>query len=62
MVPRFSYFRANSIPDVNKQPQVMQAARDAGKLLGERLKTGHDRQAVTMVMQQKMMHMFESAA
>ncbi len=50
------------IPDVNKQPQVMQAARDAGKLLGERLKTGHDRQAVTMAMQQKMMHMFESAA
>ena len=50
------------IPDVNKQPQVMQAARDAGKLLGERLKTGHNRQAVTMAMQQKMMHMFESAA
>ena len=24
------------IPDVNKQPLVMQAARDAGKLLGER--------------------------
>jgi multimeric flavodoxin WrbA len=50
------------IPDVRRQPEVMQAARDAGKLLGERLKAGHDRQAVTLAMQQKMMHMFESSA
>lgn len=50
------------IPDVTKQPEVMTAAADAGKLLGERLRTGHDRMAVTQRMQQKMMSMFASSA
>ena len=49
------------IPDVTKQPQVMKAAVAAGKLLGERLKNGHDRMQVTQQMQKKMMAMFESA-
>lgn len=49
------------IPDVAKQPQTMQSAMDAGKLLGQRLQEGHDRMQVTQNMQQKMMSMFESA-
>lgn len=49
------------IPDVTKQPKTMTAAAEAGKLLGERLKDGHDRMAVTQKMQKKMMAMFESA-
>ena len=47
------------IPDVNKQPLVMQAAVDAGKLLGERLCRGHDRQAVTQKVMQALMAKFE---
>lgn len=43
------------IPDVSKQADVMQAAVDAGKLLGKRLSEGHDRSEVTMRMQEKMM-------
>lgn len=35
------------IPDVTRQPEVMQAAEDAGKLLGKRLRNGHDRSQVT---------------
>lgn len=50
------------IPDVAKQPEVMQAAADAGRLLGERLRQGHDRQKVTAAMQQKMMEMMEHSA
>jgi multimeric flavodoxin WrbA len=53
---------AEMIPDVGKQPEVMMAAIDAGKVLGRRLNEGHDRQAVTANMQKKMMAMFESAA
>jgi multimeric flavodoxin WrbA len=49
------------IPDVTKQPEVMNAAIDAGELLGQRLRNGHDRIQVTRKMQQKMMSMFESA-
>lgn len=49
------------IPDVTKQPDVMAAAANAGKMLGERLKNDHDRMTVTQNMQQKMMSMFESA-
>ncbi len=45
------------IPDVRKQPEVMEAAKQAGKRLGERLKNGHDRMAVTQQMQAKMMEM-----
>jgi len=31
------------IPSIDKQPAVLSAARDAGKILGERLRGGHDR-------------------
>lgn len=50
------------IPDVARQPEVMQAAAEAGRLLGERLRQGHDRQQVTMKMQQKMMELFKGSA
>ena len=50
------------IPDVTKQPEVMQAAQDAGRLLGERLRQGVDRQAVTQKMMQAMMEKFKSSA
>lgn len=50
------------IPDVAKDPKVMATAAEAGKLLGQRLKNGHDRMAVTQNMQNKMMAMFESSA
>lgn len=49
------------IPDVTKQPDVMQAAIDAGKLLGGRLREGHDRAQVTMKMQQVMMEKFKAS-
>jgi NAD(P)H-dependent FMN reductase len=50
------------IPDVSKQPEVIQAAANAGRLLGERLRQGHDRQAVTQRMMQAMMAKFEASA
>ena len=50
------------IPDVTKQPEVMAAAADAGKLLGKRLTEGHDRKVVTRNMQQKMMEMMKASA
>lgn len=50
------------IPDVRKQPEVMQAAVEAGKLLGQRLTKNHDRMQVTREMQQKFMEMLESSA
>jgi hypothetical protein len=49
------------IPDVTKQPEVMAAAADAGKLLGKRLTDGHDRKTVTQNMQQKMMEMMQAS-
>lgn len=49
------------IPSVTKQPEVMAEAEKAGKLLGERLRNNHDRQAVTQNMQAKMMEMFQGA-
>lgn len=49
------------IPDVTKQPDVMQAVADAGKLLGQRLTNGHDRAAVTEAVQKKMMEKFKSS-
>ena len=48
-------------PSVTKQPEIMQAAADAGKLLGQRLTTGHDRAAVTQSVQKKMMDLFASS-
>jgi multimeric flavodoxin WrbA len=53
---------AEMIPDVAKQPAVMEAAANAGRLLGSRLQDGHDRMAVTMKMQQLMMERFKSSA
>ena len=50
------------IPDVSKQPEVMQAAEAAGKLLGDCLRQGVDRQAVTQKMMQAMMEKFKSSA
>lgn len=50
------------IPDVIKQPEVMKAAKDAGKLLGQRLGRGHDRIQVTQKMQQNFMKMLEGSA
>jgi multimeric flavodoxin WrbA len=52
----------DNTPDVSKQPHVLQAAAEAGKLLGERLRQGHDRQAVTQKMMQAMMAKFEASA
>ena len=49
------------IPDVAKQPEAMDGAAEAGRLLGQRLKDGHDRMQVTQKMQEKMMAMFEGA-
>ena len=50
------------IPDVTKQPDVIESAAAAGKLLGQRLRNGHDRTAVTQKMQQKLMSMFKESA
>jgi len=50
-----------STPDVTKQPGVMKAAVDAGKLLGRRLREGHDRSVVTLKMQKVMMDKFQGA-
>jgi multimeric flavodoxin WrbA len=46
------------IPSVTKQPDLMEAAQNAGKLLGDRLRNGHDRKSVAEKMQQKLMAMF----
>ncbi|MEZ4527557.1 MAG: flavodoxin family protein [Desulfobacterales bacterium] len=66
-VPRMLYgenvkITPDIIPDVRKQPEVMQAAADAGKLLGTRLKQGHDRKQVTEKMQQTMMERMVNSA
>ena len=50
------------IPDVAKQPKVIDAAVKAGQLLGERIRNEHDRARVTQRMQEKMIAMFESSA
>ena len=50
------------IPDVTKQPEVMQAAVEAGKKLGQRLQNGHDRMQVTQKMQAVMMEKFKGSA
>jgi len=55
--PDFKITEENT-PSVTKQPDVMQAAADAGKLLGQRLTTGHDRVAVTRNVQKMMMELF----
>jgi multimeric flavodoxin WrbA len=51
-----------TVPDVTTQAAVMQAAIDAGKLLGQRLREGHDRTRVTLKMQRVMMDQFQASA
>lgn len=46
------------IPDVKKQTEILQAAEDAGKQLGQRLQN-HDRAAVTEKMKRLMMEKFK---
>jgi multimeric flavodoxin WrbA len=48
-------------PSVKKQPQVMAAAAAAGRQLGDRLRSGHDRNQVTMKMQKKLMDLFAAS-
>ena len=48
------------IPDVRRQPRVMEAAVNAGKQLGRRLAHGHDRQRVTQRIQRKLKGIFEA--
>jgi multimeric flavodoxin WrbA len=50
-----------NIPDVAKCPKTLEAARNAGRLLGERLRNDHDRQKVTQKMQQFMMEKFKES-
>ena len=50
------------IPDVTKQSDVIESAAAAGKLLGQRLRDGHDRMAVTQKMQQQLMAKFKESA
>ncbi len=47
-------------PDVLDQEYVMKAAADAGKLLGERLSSGHDRKKVTQKVMGQMMKMIKA--
>jgi multimeric flavodoxin WrbA len=49
------------IPQVHKQPDVMTAAAEAGRMLGERLRNSHDRKAVAEKMQQTLMQKFSES-
>ena len=65
-VPYFLYgegakITPDMIPDVSKQPEVVEAAKNAGKLLGNRLREGHDREQVTRKMQKIMMELFKES-
>ncbi len=50
------------IPNVAKQDDVMAAAATAGKMLGDRLRDGHDRMKVAEQMQAKLMAKFAESA
>jgi hypothetical protein len=52
----------NIIPKVEKQADMMAAAVQAGKLLGERLTHGHDRVAATQRVRDKMLARFGETA
>jgi hypothetical protein len=54
--------KPDMIPDVTKQSDVIESATAAGKLLGQRLRDGHDRMAATQKMQQKLMAKFKESA
>lgn len=49
------------IPDVGKQPVLLEQAAAAGRLLGQRLKAGNDRQKTAQTMQAKLMALFGEA-
>jgi multimeric flavodoxin WrbA len=49
------------IPNVSKQSDVLAAAEAAGKLLGQRLRDGHDRMKVAEQMQAKLMAKFSES-
>jgi hypothetical protein len=53
---------AEIIPDVARQTETMRAAAAAGRLLGERLRSGHDRGRAAQGMQQRLMSMFAHSA
>jgi multimeric flavodoxin WrbA len=65
-IPYFLYGEGVKItpettPDVTKQPEVLNAAAEAGKLLGERLREGHNRIQVTQQMQRVLMDKFKES-
>jgi multimeric flavodoxin WrbA len=49
------------VPRVTKQPEVLNAAEEAGRELGRRLREGHDRREVTQRMQALMMAKFKES-
>lgn len=49
------------IPDIKKQPEALDAAENAGRLLAQRLRDGHSRTEVTKKMQAAMMEKFKSS-
>jgi hypothetical protein len=54
--------KPDMIPDVTKQSDVIESATTAGKLLGQRLRDGHDRMAVAQKMQEQLMAKFKESA
>jgi multimeric flavodoxin WrbA len=52
---------AEMIPDVAKQPGLVEQAAAAGRLLGQRLRAGNDRQKTTQAMQARLMAKFGEA-
>ena len=54
--------KPDMIPDVTKQPDVVESAAAAGKLLGQRLRDGPARMAVTQKMQKQLMAKFKESA
>ncbi len=48
------------IPDIEKQPEVIDAAKNAGKLIRDRLTNGYNREEVIQRMQKKLIEAFKS--
>lgn len=66
-VPRMRYgeglkITKEMIPDVTRDALLMQAAADAGKLLGYRLRDNHNRKSVAEKMRRQMMERLKSSA
>jgi len=49
------------IPSISKQPQLLKAAAEAGKLLGDRLRAGNDRKQTTKKIKDRMMALLASS-